>query len=165
MAVAACAGGCGSASSEALRGRWNGTIVCAGDTSDITLSLQPDGKRFIGTGTTRTKGSNATWDLRGEQREEQREEECADDRCTTDKECVGRGPGGGNARCDVSRCTPCREKKPWTRILIKLVDDNVQLPDPELDLEREGDLKLVGTVRAFCPDEQVQTPRVSLRKE
>lgn len=165
LLVAVCAlfaTACDKSSVETLGGRWVGEIVCAGGPNDFSMVLDVFGEVVSGNGFTRTNESDAVWEVKGTQRDEEREVRCLDDTCVDDQDCVKRG---GTACSDRGQCLNCKQKRIVEVVDLTLSDDNVQITDPVLELERAGTDLMEGTIRSFCPDEDRQKPTVSLNKQ
>ncbi len=167
-ALLACAAGCGSSDVESLQGGWAGEIICLGETSELSLGLLVEQGKIRGSGQIRTKGSNADYEVKGEQKTARRLLECMDPLCQQDSDCgtfLDKNAEGGKSVCRQNLCTPCYEYQDQAQVVIQLRDANVLIPDPELELFRFGTNRLEGTIRGFCPDEDKQPPQVKLTKD
>jgi len=167
--------GCGGAGAS-IEGRWTGKIFCLGDSGDLTLGLTLGGdlgdnlRNLYGKAQIRIKDSNADYDLKGElDLEVLRLLECKNSSCESDTDCADRLDEKGNAgksKCAVAEgvCIPCYDQERWSQVRVTLRSSNVQLPTPGLELWRYGDNRLEGTIKLFCPDENIQIPQVKLSK-
>lgn len=161
------ASGCGESEVEGLHGAWGGQIQCAGEVSEISLSIVLEGSKIRGSSQIRTKGSNMNYSIMGGQTNAERLVECLDALCDTDPDCKGKYDfkgATGSSRCDEGLCTPCYEKRSQEKVTISLVDENVGLPDPLLELWRYADSRLEGTIQNFCSD-QLQDHQVVLVRD
>jgi hypothetical protein len=160
--------GCSSSGVESLQGGWTGQIVCLGDTSQVSLGLFTDQTRIWGSAQIRTKGSNSDYTVDGSQSDVDRLLECQNSTCTQNADCASKLDGRGassKSTCQNGLCDPCYESQVWPQVTLVLRDNNVQIPDPALELWRYGEGRLEGTITKYCPDEALQTPQVKLNKE
>jgi hypothetical protein len=159
---------CGNSSLKGVEGRWAGQIVCQGEFSDLTLSLTVEDTLIYGPAQIRTKSSNSNYTARGSQNDTPRLVDCPDNTCQGNEDCSKWLDSLGEpdrSRCADNVCTPCFTKENWALITLTLKDDNVQIPDPTLELWRYSDQRLEGTIKKYCPNEAVQNPQVTLTKE
>ena len=155
------ASGCEDSAVEGLKGRWNGTINCAVDVADVTMSLQVFDETISGDAVTRLKEINTDWKVKGAQDVLDRTARCRDDTCTTSDDCVDRGGGQCN---QFGICQPCEINENWRRVTLTL-SENPQSPEVVMVLERFGDARLSGTIKGFCRDEKLAEPRVVVSKD
>jgi len=152
---------CEETAVETIRGRWNGEVECASETRDITLALDVNADRISGAAFTRTRDTEKEWSVTGEQQQVEKEIRCRDDSCADTPECVSKG---GN-RCVEGVCEGCVQQTMVFEVTITLRDEDVQIPDPTLTLQRLGESSMEGSISAFCPEDSATPPRVSLLKD
>ncbi len=162
--------GCGSSAIEDLQGHWAGLIKCFGNESELSLSILVQGTTIAGNGQIRTNQSNQNYTLTGSQNTVPRLAECASTPvCTSNADCLealDKDGKQGNSRCNQGLCDPCFERNDQREVLLTLHHENVQIPFPELDLWRYGQIRMTGTIDKFCPDPNRPTPNsVELDKQ
>ncbi|MCA9667880.1 MAG: hypothetical protein KC503_19915 [Myxococcales bacterium] len=162
LALLVSAPACSGSDLKGLEGRWNGTIRCVAYTATIAMGLQVFGDALSGDAQTRNSTVTSDWKVEGAQETLTRKAECPDDSCQVDSDCAGKGGGTCNS---LGLCRPCLVDESWRRVTLTIVDQDVQSPDPKLELERFGDERLTGTASGFCPDENLSTPQVTLEKD
>ena len=180
--------GCETSVLKGLEGRWTGTILCFGGSSELNLFFTLEGEKLVGTAQTRFKSNNKAWEASGAVAKS-----CQEDTCRSSRDCPG-AVGTDDAQSQALRacvinpvcqatcgldakvgscdpclgCTPCQVcdqcRPDWLPIRAVLHDDDASLKDPELKLWRFGEQFLKGSIRDFCPDEKALHPEVELRK-
>ena len=152
-----------------LKGRWSGKITCAGEqTSDLKLSLKVEEELVLGDAQIFTKNSKSDYEARGGHKDATRLTECNNNSCQFDADCneaFDKEGALGNSRCNEGLCDPCFESNTWQQVTLTLKDENVQLPDPILELWRYSDIRMEGTIKKYCTDEELFTPQVQLTRE
>ena len=142
--------------------------MCLNETSDLTMSITVLESKIRGSAQIRTKNSDSEYTIDGEQVEIPRLVECKDALCDGPQDCQAKlnSQGeSGKSKCIEGQCAPCFEKEKWNQIKVTFRDENVQIPDPLLELWRYGDQRMEGTVKSFCADEAFQLPQVKVDKD
>ena len=194
LLLSAQATGCVDSDLEGLEGRWQGTIYCYEGESDLTLGLQIEGDKLVGTAQIRAKENNTSWTVSGKATKS-----CEQDTCRTDKDCPSssgepRTCGGAvssaeanynpvcieqmkqrNKTCTVTTCDPCQDclyclrcsdcQQGWLPLQITLSDQAVIMPDPQLKLWRYSEITLRGTIEQYCTNSTTIRPEVALHRD
>ncbi len=159
---------CAESDVAGLKGRWSGTILCDSQTSDLTMSLHVEEDLVYGDVQIITKESKSDFEARGGQQDQMRLTECNNSTCDFDEECedaFDKDGALGISRCNNGLCDPCFESNQWQQVTLTLKDENVQLSDPILELWRFSDTRLEGTIKKYCPNEELLTPQVHLTRD
>jgi hypothetical protein len=153
---------CSDGDIDSLRGSWTGRILCSNSQHDITLRVEVFDNRLSGEGVTRSSGLDKTWSMRGDVAQQDQEQACTNDTCTSNQQCIDKG---GTACDELGRCLNCTETIEVSRVSLTLEDDDVQLVNPTLSLTRLGSERMEGAIESFCPDDGQGAPTVQLTKQ
>ncbi|PID39362.1 MAG: hypothetical protein CSB49_01510 [Proteobacteria bacterium] len=71
-----------------------------------------------------------------------------------------------SSRCsNLGFCEPCLQQQRYRRVLVTLEGPTGGAARPELDLSRDGETRLSGTIRNYCDDVSQAEPHVELERE
>lgn len=62
-------------------------------------------------------------------------------------------------------CEPCLQQQSYRRVLVTLDGPSGAAAKPQLDLSRDGETRLTGTIRNYCADVSQADPQVELERE